>query len=69
MAIEIHKLRNMTPEELDKQEQGLREEIWKLRMQVATGQQQDPHRVRLARKDLARILTVRRESASSAKQS
>jgi large subunit ribosomal protein L29 len=66
MAVDLKKLRGMSPDELTKQEEGLREEIWKLRMQVAIGQLQDPHRVRLARRDLARVLTVRRASELSA---
>jgi large subunit ribosomal protein L29 len=46
---------------LDKEEQGLREEIWKLRIQKTTGQLQDHHRVRQVRRDLARVLTIKRE--------
>ena len=65
MALESSKLREMSLDELTKQEMGLREEIWKLRMQIATGQQQNPHRVRQAKKDLARVLTARRQVASA----
>ncbi len=61
MAVELGKLRGMTETELSKEEGDLREEIWKLRLQMSTGQLQDPNRVRRARKDLARVLTVRRE--------
>ena len=60
MAVESAKLRSMSPAELDKEELDLREHIWKLRLQVTTGQLQDPHKVRLVRKDLARVLTVQR---------
>jgi large subunit ribosomal protein L29 len=61
MAVQLDKLRNMTPEDLAQEEQQLREEIWKLRLQIATGQLQAPQKVRLARRGLARVLTVRRE--------
>jgi len=61
MAVELGKLRNMSAEDLVKEEQQLREEIWKLRLQIATGQLQAPQKVRRARRDLARLLTVRRE--------
>ncbi len=61
MALEPAKLRDMTIEQLDKEERDLRESIWKMRMQVATGQLTDPHSVRRARKDLARVLTIKRE--------
>jgi len=61
MANDAGKLRNMKPEALSKEEHGLREEIWKLRIQLTTGQLQDPQKVRRARQDLARVLTVKRE--------
>jgi len=61
MAKKTAKLRNMSPEALLKEEHGLREEIWKLRIQLTTGQLQDPQKVNRARQDLARVLTVRRE--------
>jgi len=57
------KLRNMSPEELEREETALREEIWKLRLQRSTGQLQDFHKVRRTRRVLARVLTVRREHA------
>lgn len=60
------KLRGMTPEELSKEELELRQEVWKLRLQMTTGQVQDPQRVRQARRELARVLTVRRESELAA---
>jgi len=66
MAQITSKLRGMSPEELSQEEQALREEIWKLRLQVTTGQLQDPQKVRRVRKDLARVLTVRRESERQA---
>ena len=61
MAENTAKLRNMNPEARDRKEHGLREEIWKLRIQLTTGQLQDPQKVRRARQDLARVLTVKRE--------
>jgi len=66
VANDISKLRNMTAEELDKEELELREEVWKLRLQRTTGQLQDPYKVRQARRNLARLLTVRREQALAA---
>ena len=61
MAIDVAKLREKSSDELDKEEQGLRGEIWKLRIQKTTGQLQDHHRVRQVRRDLARVLTIKRE--------
>ena len=61
MALESVKLRNMSPAELDKEEEQLRQGIWKLRLQMTTGQLQDPQKVARARRDLARVLTIKRE--------
>lgn len=66
MALDTTKLRNMSAEELAKEEQQLREAVWKLRLQLTTGQLQDPQKVSRARQDLARVLTVARERELSA---
>jgi large subunit ribosomal protein L29 len=60
MAVNLTKLRGMSPEELDREARELRDEIWKLRLQRSTGQLQDPSKIRRTRHDLARVLTVRR---------
>jgi large subunit ribosomal protein L29 len=51
-------LREKTVDELKTQEKTLREQIFKLRFQKATGQAESPQRIRLVRKELARVLTV-----------
>jgi large subunit ribosomal protein L29 len=66
MALDTSKIRNMSGEDLAKEEEQLREAVWKLRLQLTTGQLQDPQKVRLARKDLARVLTVQREQQLAA---
>jgi len=66
MALETGKLRNMSAAELDREEEQLREGIWKLRLQMTTGQLQDPSKVARARRDLARVLTVKRERERAA---
>ena len=38
-----------------------RHEIFNLRLQWVTGSLEDPNRLRVARKELARLLTVKRE--------
>jgi large subunit ribosomal protein L29 len=58
---QLTKMRGKSDEELLREEQELRAEIWKLRLQLTTGQHQDPYRVRMARKNLARVMTIRRE--------
>ena len=67
MALNPTKLRNMSKAELNKEEEQLRQGIWKLRLQMTTGQLQDPGKVTRARKDLARVLTVKRERELSGK--
>jgi ribosomal protein L29 len=61
MALDPAKLRTMTPEDLGKEELALREELWKLRLARATGQAQSPIALVRARRDLARVLTARRQ--------
>jgi len=61
MAVKLDKLRGMSPEELTREENEIRAQVWKLRLQLATGQLDNPQKVREARRDLARVLTVSRE--------
>ena len=64
MAVDLKKLRTLSPDDLDKEAHELRDEIWKLRLQRSTGQLQDVGKIRRCRQDLARVLTVRRELAA-----
>ena len=61
MALDTAKIRNMAPADLAKEEEQLREQVWRLRLQLTTGQLQDPQKVRRARRDLARVLSIKRE--------
>ena len=63
MAKDMARLRNMTPAEMDKEEDELRQAIWKLRLQMTTGQIQDGSKVRHNRKEWARRMTIRREKS------
>ncbi len=65
MTVRIEKLRGMSFEELSREENEIRDQIWKLRMQLSTGQLDNPRKVREARRDLARVLTLRRERQSA----
>ncbi len=51
-------LREKSVEDLVQQEQTLREQIFKLRFQKATGQAENPQKIAMVRKELARVLTV-----------
>jgi ribosomal protein L29 len=55
------KYRGMEPEVLAKEEAELRTAIWKMKLQKGTGQITDPLRLAVIKRDLARLLTVRRE--------
>ena len=54
-------LRDMTTEELDKALHERRQELFNLRFQSATGALENSARLRLAKREIARILTVRHE--------
>jgi len=51
-------LRDTTIDELRKKEQDLRKELFNLRFQQATGEIENPMRIRAIKKDIAKILTV-----------
>jgi large subunit ribosomal protein L29 len=57
----------MTNEELNVKEGELKEELFNLRFQMATGQLENPMRLREVRKDIARTKTVLREKALQSK--
>ncbi|MBP5639795.1 MAG: 50S ribosomal protein L29 [Victivallales bacterium] len=50
-------IRELTPEELDRALAEDRKEIFNLRLQVQTGQQENYARIRLLRKEVARLET------------
>ncbi len=54
-------LRESMVEELERKEQDLRRELFNLRFQQATGEIENPMRIRAIKKDIARVLTVVRE--------
>jgi large subunit ribosomal protein L29 len=51
-------LRETTVDELRKKEQDLRKELFNLRFQKATGEIENPMRIRAIKKNIAKILTV-----------
>ncbi len=55
------KMRDMSKEDLIAEESELRQQLFKLRFQAATGQLESASRMRGVRRDIARILTVLRE--------
>jgi large subunit ribosomal protein L29 len=55
----------MTDEELENALHDRRQELFNLRFQAATGALENSARLRLAKREIARILTVRHERESS----
>ena len=51
-------LQAMTVDELRLREQELRKELFNLRFRLATGEIENPMRIRVVRKDIARVLTI-----------
>jgi large subunit ribosomal protein L29 len=54
-------LRDLTDDELEQKLHERRQELFNLRFQSATGALENPARLRLAKREIARILTVRHE--------
>ena len=57
-------LRAMTVDQLDDEAMKLKKEQFNLRFQRATGQLENTSRVRVVRRDIARILTIARQKRS-----
>jgi large subunit ribosomal protein L29 len=58
-------LRDLTDEELAHRLSERRQELFNLRFQSATGALENPARLKLAKREIARILTVRHEREES----
>ena len=61
-------LRDRTPDQLRDQLVELKKEAFNLRFQQASGQLENPARMRVVRRDTARLLTVLNEKAAQAVQ-
>ena len=61
-------LRELTDEELADRERDLAQQLFTLRLQTVTGQLESPAKVKQARRDLARVLTVLHERRGAAQE-
>ena len=59
--MKAEELRQMNHNELQVKEREMREQLFRLRFQLAAGQMESIRKIRELRKDIARLLTVRRE--------
>ncbi|MFZ0784189.1 MAG: 50S ribosomal protein L29 [Candidatus Acidiferrales bacterium] len=58
----MEKYREMNPNELEIEQRELAEQIFRLRFQMSSGQAEGLKKLREAKKDLARVKTLLRES-------
>jgi large subunit ribosomal protein L29 len=65
MAMKAQDLREKTPDQLREQLELLKKESFNLRFQQATGQLENTARVRAAKRDTARVLTVLNQQADT----
>ena len=61
-------IRELTPEELARAIEDGRRELFNLRMQMQTGQLEDTARIRIARREIAKLLTEQ-NTRNNSKQS
>lgn len=54
-------IRDMSPSELEQKIAGLKDELFNLRFQLATGQLENPMRIKEVKKTIARVKTIQRE--------
>jgi len=66
--MKANEIRNLSTEELTQKLGDLKDELFKLRFQLATGQLDNPMRIREVRKTIARVQTILRERELQATQ-
>lgn len=64
--MKINEIRDMSAEDLDKKLAELKEELFNLRFQMATGQCENPMKIHEIKKSIARIKTVQRQNEINA---
>ena len=60
--MKVKEIRALSADEMDEKVVSLKEELFNLRFQHATGQLENPMRIREVKKTIARIKTVQREA-------
>jgi large subunit ribosomal protein L29 len=66
--VKLQEMRDLTGDELKGRLVDLKEELFNLRFQAATGQLKNHMRIRAVRKDIARVMTLMRERELSGKR-
>ena len=63
--MKARQLRDLSNDELERKLAETRQELFNLRFQAATGSLENTARLRLAKREIARILTIRQEREAS----
>ncbi len=66
MALDAKELRDKTPDQLRDELANLKKEAFNLRFQQATNQLENTARMRIVRRDVARVKTILNEKAAAA---
>lgn len=59
--MKIKDIRNLSGDELNKKVSELKNELFSLRFQLATGQLDNPSTIKSVKRDIARVKTIQRE--------
>ncbi len=59
--MKANKIKEMTPQELNEKVVELKNELFNLRFQLATGQLENPMQIKAVKKDIARVKTILRQ--------
>ncbi len=66
--MKVKDIRDMNQNELNQKLASLKEELFNLRFQLATGQLENPMRIKEVKKTIARIKTIQREQEMKTQQ-
>jgi large subunit ribosomal protein L29 len=66
--MKVEDIRKMSTEELNSELSSLKEELFKLRFQHATNQLENPAQIAQVKRDIARVMTIKREQELAAKK-
>ncbi len=63
--MKVNEIREMSADALNQKLTSLKDELFNLRFQLATGQLENPMRIKEVKKTIARIKTIQREAISA----
>ena len=61
-------IRNLSDQDLGQKLQDLKQELFNLRFQIASGQLENPNAIGTVKKDIARVRTIQQERAIAARK-